>query len=85
MAQQHKGSRGHIATRAPIPQHHVYEKRAQELGIPAGDYSVLVLAIAHGLDIPEYIANKLNPNQLRLLEIHVQGSAQRVGQLAMGA
>ncbi len=87
MAQHNKGPRGHIATRAPpLKQHKVYEDRAAELGIPAGgDYSVLILAITHGLDIPDYIIDKLHPDQLRLLEVEAAGSLRRIEQLAVGA
>ncbi|MFC9356429.1 hypothetical protein ACFTZB_07575 [Rhodococcus sp. NPDC057014] len=85
MAQHNKGPRGQIATRAPLRHHEVYESRAAELGIPAGDYSVLILAITHGLDIPDYISEKLRPEQLRLLEVEAAGSLHRVEQLAMGA
>ncbi|MCD2158269.1 hypothetical protein LQL77_31960 [Rhodococcus cerastii] len=85
MAQHNKGPRGHIATRAPLKQHKVYEDRAAELGIPAGDYSVLILAITHGLDIPDYISDKLHPEQLRLLEVEAAGSLRRLDQLAVGA
>jgi len=55
------------------------------LGIPAGDYSALILALVHGLDVPEYISKKLNPDQLRLLEVEVQNASQRTAQLAKGA
>ncbi|WP_319617459.1 hypothetical protein [Rhodococcus opacus] len=63
----------------------MYEQRAEELGIPAGDYSALILALVHGLDVPEYISKKLNPDQLRLLEVEVQNASQRTAQLAKGA
>ena len=39
-----------------------------------GIYSVLILAITHGLDIPDYIIDKLHPDQLRLLEVEAAGS-----------
>lgn len=85
MAQPNKGPRGHIATRAPLPQHVVYERRAAELGIPAGDYSVLVLALVHGLDVPQYIASKLHPDQLQLLDSEVDRVSAGLEQLAVGA
>ncbi|WP_213578483.1 hypothetical protein [Rhodococcus sp. USK13] len=85
MAQRNKGPRGQIATRAPLRHHRFYEARAAELGLDTGDYSVLILAITHGLDIPDYISAKLRPEQLRLLEIEAAGSLRRVEQLAMGA
>ncbi len=55
------------------------------LVLPAGDYSVLILAITHGLDIPDYIIDKLHPDQLRLLEVEAAGSLRRIEQLAVGA
>lgn len=42
-------------------------------------------AITHGLDIPDYIIDKLHPDQLRLLEVEAVGSLRRIEQLAVGA
>ncbi len=65
MAREHKGKRGHINTRAPEAQHNKYKERAAELGLDLGDYSVLVLARAHELPVPEYIRKKVDPAKLR--------------------
>ena len=46
---------------------------------------MLILAITHGLDIPDYIIDKLHPDQLKLLEVEAAGSLRRIEQLAVGA
>lgn len=64
MAQPSKGKRGHINTRAPRPQHDIYRALADDLGLDLGDYSVLVLACVHGLEVPPYIAGKIKARGL---------------------
>ncbi|BBE49137.1 MULTISPECIES: hypothetical protein [Rhodococcus] len=68
MARPHKGPRGFIATRAPECQHNIYEQRAREVGLPSGDYAVLVLALVHGFDVPDYIIVQLDPESLHRLD-----------------
>lgn len=68
MAQPHKGARGLISCRPPAEDADIYRRRATELGLPTGDYTVLILALAHQLPVPEHIAAKLGSWQLELLE-----------------
>lgn len=72
MARAHKGPRGFISLRAPEDQHAVYIRRAAELGIDNGEYAVLMLALAHGFDPPDYI--KLTPEQRSWVEQEVAAS-----------
>jgi hypothetical protein len=64
MAREHKGKRGHINTRAPLTHHNTYQARADDLGLDLGDYSVLVMARAHGLPVPDYIARRVDTAKL---------------------
>jgi hypothetical protein len=61
-----KGPRKPSMVRAPDQHHARYLQESQRLGLPLGDYLVLVLAQAHGLQVPDYIERKLDKGQLPL-------------------
>lgn len=52
------GDRAHITMRTPIDQYQVYKRHADELGLDVGPYAVAVLAVAHGLPVPDYIVDR---------------------------
>lgn len=50
-----KGDRQQLTFRLPRTHLELYRQRAQEAGLPLGDYLVLCLADNHGLEEPGYI------------------------------
>lgn len=50
-----KGQRAQILVRTPTAQRPVFDEAAKQANLPLGDYVAVVLAIAHGLPIPDYI------------------------------
>lgn len=58
-----KGVRSAVTCRVPVEHRDVYEQRAEQAGLPLGDYVMLCLAKLHELDEPEYIHRERNRYQ----------------------
>ncbi len=56
---KHLGERGYIPIRPPLDQKQTYSERAEALGISLGSWSVMRLAQAEGLPVPDYINDEL--------------------------
>lgn len=59
MGQPRKGTRGYIPLRPPVDQLAIYQQRADELGIALGSYSVMRMAEAEGLDVPDWVHDEI--------------------------
>lgn len=71
---RHKGERGFMSVRPPLPYEAAYKQRAEDLGLDGvGEYVVLCMALLHSQPIPEYIEDQLDQDDLaklaRLLRI----------------
>jgi hypothetical protein len=58
MANPGKGPRRAITVRVPIPHKDRYDAEAAALGLDLGDYAALVMARAHELPDPPYLAKQ---------------------------
>lgn len=61
-----KGVRVAYSVRFPEAQYARYTREAHALGLALGDYVVLRLSQLHDLEIPDYVEQELDDNQLRL-------------------
>jgi len=50
-----KGARAQFTIRVPEEHMEIYRQRADEAGLPVGDYIAVALAHRHGLPTPEYV------------------------------
>lgn len=61
-----KGVRVAYSVRFPEAQYALYTGEAHALGLALGDYVVLRLSQLHDLEIPDYVEQELDDNQLKL-------------------
>lgn len=59
-----KGVREQIGVRVPVEQKALYEEAARAAGLPLGDYVAIILAQHHDLDLPSYLLENKNQEQL---------------------
>ncbi len=68
-----KGERLRLVARPPAEQKLLYEEIARQRGLNLSDYTVLVLAQAHHLEVPEFVAHELELAEKRARDDEGEG------------
>ena len=84
MGQPRKGTRGYIPLRPPVDQLAVYQQRADELGIALGSYSVMRMAEAEGLDVPDWVLDEIERAKKKRADEAERAAEERARQQIAG-